>query len=74
MEPTKSPIYLNYKDLLAFGIRFSREHLLRLEAASKFPKRIYLSSQKVVWLSDEVVAWRLEREAERDTRVYRVHE
>jgi predicted DNA-binding transcriptional regulator AlpA len=45
-----------------------------LEAASKFPKRIYLSSQKVVWLSDEVVAWRLEREAERDTRVYRVHE
>ena len=65
---------LTYKDLKAIGISFSREHLWRLEAAGKFPRRLYLSTQKVVWLEDEILAWLAERAAERETRVYRVHE
>ena len=65
---------LTFKQLLEIGIRFSREHIWRLEAASKFPRRIYLSPQKVVWFEDEILAWLAERDAERETRVYRTHE
>ena len=65
---------LTYKDLKAIGISFSREHLWRLEAANKFPRRIYLSRQKIAWFEDEIFAWLAEREAERTTRVYRVHD
>jgi len=64
---------VTHKELKAFGISFSREHLWRLEAANKFPRRIYLSPQKVVWFEDEILAWLAERDAERETRVYREH-
>jgi prophage regulatory protein len=64
---------LNFKQLLDLGIRFSREHLWRLEAAKKFPRRLCLSPQKVVWYEDEILAWLAERDAERETRVYREH-
>jgi len=62
---------LSYNDLKAIGISFSREHLRRLEAAGKFPRRIYLSEQKIAWFEDEVLAWLEARAAERSTRVYR---
>jgi prophage regulatory protein len=65
---------LTYKDLKAIGISFSREHLWRLEAAGKFPRRIYLSPQKVAWFEDDILAGLGERAAERDKRVYRVHD
>jgi prophage regulatory protein len=65
---------LSYKQLQESGIRFSREHLRRLEAADKFPKRIRLSPQKIAWFEDEIIAWLAERDGERATRVYRVHE
>jgi prophage regulatory protein len=60
------------KDLV--GLPFSREHVWRLEAANKFPRRIYLSPQKVVWYEDEILAWLAERDAERAVRIYRTHE
>jgi prophage regulatory protein len=63
---------LTYKDLRAVGINFSREHFRRLEAAGKFPRRIYLGPQKLAWFEDEILAWIAERDAERTTRVYRV--
>jgi prophage regulatory protein len=65
---------LTYKDLRAIGISFSREHLWRLEAAGKFPRRIYLSPQKVAWFEDEVLAWLQARADERSKRVYRDHD
>ena len=68
------PKLLTYKDLKAMGISFSREHLWRLEAAGKFPRRIYLSPQKIAWFEDEVLTWLAERAAEREDRVYRTHE
>jgi prophage regulatory protein len=70
----RSRILLNFKELRRIGISFSREHLWRLEAANKFPRRIYLSPQKVAWFEDEVVAWVEERAAERDERLYRIHD
>jgi prophage regulatory protein len=72
-HPSAQRRLLNYKDLRAIGISFSREHLWRLEAANKFPRRIYLSRQKVVWYEDEILAWLAERNAERAARVYRDH-
>jgi prophage regulatory protein len=65
---------LDYKQLLEIGIRFSREHIWRLEASKKFPRRLYLSPQKIVWYEDEILDWLAERDAERHTRVYRTHE
>jgi prophage regulatory protein len=73
-EQFRQPRLLSFKQLLEIGVRFSREHLWRLEAANKFPRRLYLSPQKVVWYEDEILAWLAERDAERETRVYRVHE
>jgi prophage regulatory protein len=45
---------LDYQDLRAKGIKYSRVHLWRLEAAGKFPKRVRLSSARHAWLEDEV--------------------
>jgi prophage regulatory protein len=65
---------LTFKELKALGLSFSREHLWRLEAAGKFPRRIYLSSQKIAWFADEIADWLQARANERSTRVYRNHE
>lgn len=65
---------VNFKQLLELGIRFSREHIWRLEAKNKFPRRIYLSSQKIAWFEDEVLQWLEARAAERQNRVYRRHD
>jgi prophage regulatory protein len=65
---------LNYKQLIELGIRFSREHLWRLEAAGLFPRRIRLSPQKVAWFEREILDWLEARAAERQHRVYRAHD
>jgi prophage regulatory protein len=65
---------LSLKQLRDLGITFSREHLWRLEAANKFPRRIYLGPQKIAWFEDEIHAWLEERAAERSNRVYRNHD
>lgn len=65
---------LSFKQLRAMGISWSREHVWRLEAANKFPRRIYLSPQRVAWFEDEVLQWLEARAAERNTRVYRSHD
>lgn len=65
---------LSWTQLKELGISFSREHLWRLEAAGKFPRRIYLSPQKVAWFEDEILEWLAERDAERASRIYRTHD
>jgi prophage regulatory protein len=65
---------INFKQLRAMGIAWSREHVWRLEAKNKFPRRIYLSPQKVAWFEDEVLQWLEARAAERATRIYREHD
>lgn len=65
---------VGYKQLKDIGITFSREHLWRLEAANRFPRRIYLSPQKVVWDLDEVLSHVARLAAERANRVYRNHD
>lgn len=56
---------LNHADLPAYGIHFSRPHLIRLEKANRFPKRIQISPGRVGWLKSEIEQWIIERAAER---------
>lgn len=46
-----------------WGITYSNVHLLRLEKAGKFPKRLSLRS--VAWLESEIAGWIRERAAAR---------
>ena len=48
-----------------FGIPYSFQHIARLEAAGRFPKRIQLGQNRVAWLWEEVEAWIDERVAHR---------
>jgi prophage regulatory protein len=45
---------LDYQDLRAKGIKYSRVHLWRLEAAGKFPRRVRLSPARHAWIEDEI--------------------
>jgi prophage regulatory protein len=43
------------------GIPYTPQHIGRLEAAGKFPKRVQLGPNRVAWLLSEVDAWLTER-------------
>lgn len=47
------------------GIPFSRQHLHKLEAQGKFPRRLKLAERRVAWLRAEVDAWLAELAAAR---------
>jgi prophage regulatory protein len=47
------------------GIPYSPQHIARLEAAGKFPKRVQLGQNRVAWLLKEVEGWLDERIAAR---------
>jgi prophage regulatory protein len=38
-------------------IPFTRQHVLRLEKAGKFPRRIRLGTRRVGWLYSEIESW-----------------
>jgi len=57
--------FLNREDLKNLGVVYSSVHLLRLEADQKFPKRVYLSPGRVVWLESEIQEFVAQRIAER---------
>ena len=38
-------------------VLYSHQHIARLEAAGKFPKRVRLGASRVGWIEDEVLPW-----------------
>ncbi|WP_170482253.1 helix-turn-helix transcriptional regulator [Ruegeria arenilitoris] len=48
---------LSFEHLEEIGIKYSREHLRRLEAADQFPKRLRLSPGRVAWRLSEIEDW-----------------
>jgi prophage regulatory protein len=48
------------------GIPYSPQHIARLEAAGKFPKRVQLGQNRVAWVLKEIEGWLDERIANRD--------
>lgn len=51
------------------GIPYTPQHIARLEAAGKFPKRVRLGPNRVAWLLSEVDAWVNERLTCRDASI-----
>lgn len=49
--------FVNRAGLRDRGIVFSNVHLLRLERAGKFPKRVHLTPKRVVWVETEISEW-----------------
>jgi prophage regulatory protein len=48
-------------------VPYTRQHLGRLEAAGRFPRRVRLGANgRVAWLESEIEAWIKARIAERD--------
>lgn len=43
------------------GIRYTRQHLLRLEKLGKFPLRVYLSARAVGWVETEIDQYILDK-------------
>jgi prophage regulatory protein len=61
--------FVRYADLAPLkGIHFSREHLRRLEAAGRFPKRVKLADggEHFAWVEAELDAYIAERMAARE--------
>lgn len=55
---TSSLCLLHSADLYKLGIRYSRQHLDRLEKAGKFPRRVKLvPNGRVGWLQSDIQAW-----------------
>jgi prophage regulatory protein len=60
---------LSYGELRPFkGIRFSRQWIVKLVAAGKFPKPISLGEQSVGFIESEIDAWIDARIRERDQK------
>ncbi|MCE2491835.1 MAG: AlpA family phage regulatory protein [Alphaproteobacteria bacterium] len=64
--PARHPKQLIDKKELKNLIKYSPQHIARLEAAGQFPKRVRLGNNRVAWLLSEVESWIDERIAERD--------
>jgi prophage regulatory protein len=47
-------------------VLYSPQHIARLEAAGKFPKRVKLGQNRVGWVEGEVLDWLQERIDARD--------
>lgn len=52
-------------DLRDLGINYCNVHLIRLEQAGRFPKRIRLSPYKVAWFKEEIDQWLASKAEER---------
>jgi prophage regulatory protein len=57
---------LDYADLRARGIKYSKAQLWRLTKAGKFPRPIRLSINRNAWTEDDIDEWITSRVAERD--------
>ena len=54
---------MDYQDLRAVGIKYSRPHLWRLYTTNKFPKPIKLSASRNAWRAEDIEAWVADRAA-----------
>lgn len=46
-------VLLNQKELLNI-VPFSRQHILRLEKAGTFPKRVQLGAKRIAWRKSDI--------------------
>lgn len=59
------PKFVLHEQLLPdFGIPWSKQHLLRLEKAGDFPRRLYLGNNTISWIHSEIAEWARQRVAQ----------
>ena len=61
MEHTKPKPVLVRSNELTDIVPYSQNHVRRLEAAGKFPKRVQIGDNRVGWVRAEVEQWLHER-------------
>ena len=49
-------------------VPYTRQHVLKLEKAGRFPRRLPVGANRIGWLLSEIEAWIEDRIAERDGR------
>ena len=59
---------IDKKELVSL-VKYSSQHIARLEKAGQFPKRVRLGQNRVAWLLSEVEEWIEERIALRDREI-----
>jgi prophage regulatory protein len=59
---------LSYNDLRARGIRFSRQWILKLQKAGKFPQAVRLGEASTGFVESEINKWVEDLIAERDKK------
>lgn len=64
-DPVSHPKQLICKKELTKLVKYSSQHIARLEKAGRFPKRLRLGQNRVAWLLAEVEEWIDERLAKR---------
>ena len=65
-DAVKPRILLSYSELEATrGIKYTRQHLHRLEAANKFPKRVKIGEHSIAWVKSEIDEYLEKKIAER---------
>jgi prophage regulatory protein len=65
-DGSKPQRYLSLADLADRGIPFVNDSLLRMEKAGKFPRRVRLGYNRVVWVESEIDEWMAQLVSERD--------
>lgn len=63
---SKNPKQLIDKKELTKLVKYSSQHIARLEKAGEFPKRLQLGQNRVAWILTEVEEWIDQRIANRD--------
>lgn len=58
--PDNKPSFITKKELLK-RIPYCDQHILRLEKAGKFPRRLDLGTNRVVWIEREIDEWMMSR-------------
>lgn len=60
-----SQTLISFEALASKGIELSKQQLLRLERAGKFPQRVTISHARIAWIESEIEAWLTNRIASR---------
>jgi prophage regulatory protein len=65
-QNVSEPLVVSLEVLARLGVDFTNQHLLRMEADGRWPRRLSLGSRKVCWLMSEVKAAIARRAEERE--------
>lgn len=60
------PRILTFSELKALGVPYCQDHLRRLCDAGQFPAPVPISTRRIGWVEEEVIAWIASLIAKRD--------